>query len=530
MRLVRTIATLGVVSAASLGLAACGGSSGGAGSGKVVNGGTFTMALSADPGNLDPQASAASNLFQMSQFAYDNLLNVSPDGKIQSGLATAWKSSGATTTLTMHKGITCSDGKPFTAADAAANLAYIGDPKNKSPFLGVFVPAGTKATADAAAGTLTLTTPKLAPFLLNGLANIPMVCAAGMADRSMLAHKTDGTGPYQLTEVASGDHYTYTKRAGYTWGPDGATTATAGLPDKLVVKIVPNETTAANLLLSGGLNAAKILGADTKRLEANHLFAADIQAISGEMWFNETAGLPTSDKSVREALLQALDLAQVQKVLTSGQGGPGTSFAATAPASCPGNSVGPALPGHDAAAAGRLLDAAGWTTGSNGLRSKGGKTLTVRFVYNSELGAGGSAAAELAAQTWGKLGVKVNTKAQDETAITQTAFGTGDWDVMWESLNVSSPDQLVPFMSGAVPPNGTNFGHIADAAYAAGIAQAAKVSGTAGCSAWLAAEANLVRNADVVPFANQVVKFFGSGAKFQLSGQVIPTSIRMTKS
>jgi peptide/nickel transport system substrate-binding protein len=85
-------------------------------------------------------------------------------------------------------------------------------------------------------------------------------------------------------------------------------------------------------------------------------------------------------------------------------------------------------------------------------------------------------------------------------------------------------------MSGAVPPNGTNFGHISNAAYDAGVAQAAKISGTAGCSAWLAAEANLVRDADVIPFANQVIKFFGAGAKFQVTGEVIPTSIRMTKS
>jgi hypothetical protein len=123
----------------------------------VVNGGTFTMSMSADPGNLDPQGSATSNTFQMTQFAYDNLLSESADGKIESGIATKWQVAGTKVTLTLHKGITCSDGAPFTAADAVANISYVADPKNKSPFLGVYLPGGAKASAGAAAGTITIT-------------------------------------------------------------------------------------------------------------------------------------------------------------------------------------------------------------------------------------------------------------------------------------------------------------------------------------------------------------------------------------
>src|SRR4051794_25841054 len=57
-------------------LAACGGggSSSTAASGddsNVVDGGTFTMALKSDPGNLDPQSSAQSALFTVTQLAYD---------------------------------------------------------------------------------------------------------------------------------------------------------------------------------------------------------------------------------------------------------------------------------------------------------------------------------------------------------------------------------------------------------------------------------------------------------------------------
>lgn len=525
----KLIAAVAGVCVGALVVTACGSNKGGApgGDSAVVDGGTFTLAMSSDPGNLDPQASAASNLFQITKFAYDSLINPTADGKVISGLAASWKVSGNEVVLTLRKNITCSDGATFSATDAAANINYIADAKNKSPFLGVFVPAGAKATADTAAGTVTMTTPKAAPFVLDGLASVPMVCAKGMADRKSLAHQTDGTGPFQLSQAVSGSQYTYTKRSGYTWGPDGATTATKGLPDKVVVKIIQSETTAANLLLSGGLNGATIIGADAKRLKGAKLFATNTSSVLGEMWFNQAKGRPTAEEPVRQALTQALDLAQLAKVISSDNGTPGTTFSAAPPVACPGNSVASVLPKHDLDKAKQLLESDGWQVGSGGIRSKNGKPLALTFAYNTELGAGGSAAGELAAQVWKQLGVKITTKPQNETALVQTVFSTGDWDITWESLNVSSPDQLVPFMSGTVPPNGTDFAHINNADYNAGIAKASAISGTDGCADWLKAESSLVSDADVIPFANQLVKMFGKGARFEFIGDLIPTSIRM---
>ena len=197
------------------------------------------MALASDPGNLDPQMAAGSALFTVTQLAYDSLVSVDAEsGAIESQLATDWKVDGTTVTLTLADGITCSDGSELTPTVVADNIAYVGDPKNKSPFLGTFLPVGATAKADDAAGTVTLTLAAPAPFVLNGLASLPMVCAAGMDDRKSLAQGTAGTGPYELTEAVPGDHYTYQIRDGYTWGPNGATTATEGMPDTVVMKIV----------------------------------------------------------------------------------------------------------------------------------------------------------------------------------------------------------------------------------------------------------------------------------------------------
>ncbi|GLY70422.1 ABC transporter substrate-binding protein [Amycolatopsis taiwanensis] len=508
-------------------LAGCG-SGGSSAGGTVVNGGTFTYALSSDPGNLDPQSSVSSNAYSMSVLAYDPLLSIDDSGAIGSQLAASWHVNDKTVTLTMRPGITCSDGSAFTAQTAADNLNYVGNPKNSSPFAGVMLPVNTTATADAATDTVTINLPGPAPFILNGLAGIPMVCANGMADRKLLAGSTNGTGAYQLTQAQPGNQYTLTKRADYTWGPNGATTAQPGQPDKIVVKIIANETTAANLLLSGQINAATILGQDAKRLESSRVDSVNTSILAGELWFNHAPGRAGADQKVRLALTQAVDLGQLQKVLTSGEGEPATALAVVPPAACKGNSVAEALPEHNLDQAKALLDSAGWTMGQDGVRTKDGQQLALTFVYASRAGAAASAAADLAAGQWQQLGVKVTPSGQDNTTQTNTLFSTGNWDIALGPVNVPSPDQLVGFLSGPVPPNGDNFAHIDNAAYTSLVDQAQRLEGSAGCPQWLAAESSLIKNADVIPFANQLNKVFASGARFSAVGQLVPTSIRMT--
>ncbi|MGD9958060.1 ABC transporter substrate-binding protein [Nocardioides sp.] len=525
-----TVSALGLCVTTAL-LAGCGGNDAPAsssGGGDLVDGATFTMAVSSDPGNLDPQMAAGSVLFTVTQLAYDPLFSVNPEtGDIESALATEWDATGTTVNLTLADAITCADGTELTASDVADNLNFVADPASKSPFLGTFLPVGAKATADDAARTVTIKLTSPAPFVLNGLASLPMVCPGGMTDRASLARATNGTGPYELTEAAPGDHYTYEIRDGYTWGPDGATTDTKGLPATVVIKVVENETTAANLLLSGDLNAAAILGPDATRLEKAGLFVAETPALVGEQWYNHAEGRATSDPQVRMALTQALDLEKIQSVLTSGKGGPATALAVNQPSSCPGDSVSGSLPAHDPDAAAALLDEAGWTLGSDGVRAKDGARLDLTFLYQNNTGSAGAAAAELAVQDWKDIGVKATAKSQNEGTLTQTIFGAGDWDVTWISLNVSSPDQAVPFLSGPAAPDGTNFAAIQNADYDALVKKAMAMPGVEGCTTWLEAESGLIANADIVPFANSTVQTFGAKAEFQTPGQLIPTSIRM---
>ncbi len=62
------------------------------------------MALSTDPGNLDPLSSAGTALFEISQLAYDRLLSVDPkSGKILPALASKWEAAGTSVSLTLNR-------------------------------------------------------------------------------------------------------------------------------------------------------------------------------------------------------------------------------------------------------------------------------------------------------------------------------------------------------------------------------------------------------------------------------------------
>ncbi|GAB1819009.1 ABC transporter substrate-binding protein [Herbidospora sp. RD11066] len=511
---------------ALIGLAGCGGAGGDGGGGAEAPAATFTLNIASDPGALDPQGSAVSALFGLTQFAYDNLVSVAADGTIEPQLASAWTVEGTTLTFDIKSGVTCADGAPFTAQTVVDNISYVEDPENKSPFLGVFIPAGATASASGSKVTVKLAAP--APFALNAFSNLPMVCDAGMKDRATLKAATNGTGPYVLTEAVPSSRYTYRLREGYTWGPGGATTAEKGMPATVVVKVVANETTSANELLAGTINAVQVIGPDGDRLAGAGLASVGTQALIGQQWYNQAEGHPTSDPAVRMALTQAVDLKQLQVAMTSGKGVPATQLAVLAPSGCTGDAVTGHVPSFDAAAAGAALDAAGWAKGAGGVRAKDGKPLSVSLLYDGALGAAGSGAAELAVAAWKAVGIEAKAVQQNATQISGAVFGTGDWDVAWVPLNVSTPDQVMPFVSGPAAPKGTNFAAIDNDGYTAAATKAMAATGAEGCPDWFAAEQALYRAADVVPFANSVVPMYVKGAELSIIGSVVPTSIRMT--
>ncbi|MGH3274686.1 MAG: ABC transporter substrate-binding protein [Streptosporangiaceae bacterium] len=512
----RSGAALSVFSAVALtGVTACSGtgtSGSPAASAGVTSNASFTLGINADPGALDPQATQLTAVRQLAAFLYDPLVN--QDGsEIVSGLASSWTESGNKITFRLRPGVTCSDHTPLTAQDVAANLNYVANPKNASGLIGITIPAGSVATADNASGTVTLTTPTPTGFVLQGVAGIPIVCPGGMANRKLLAQGADGTGPYVLSASAPGEQYTLTRRPGYAWGPGGATTAAKGLPKTVLVKVVTDETTTANLLLSNGLNAATVAGPDAARLRAAGLTEHSVQAMDGEFFYNEAPGRPTASQTTRQGLTQALDLTALRQVATTGGTAP---TRLTGESACPQGTVQGNLPARNLSAA------------KTALAGLAGKTLTL--IYPQKLGAQASSAVQLAVAQWKAAGVTVQASGLADAQLLSTAFQKADFDIAWLPVDGQNPLQTQNTFSGPTPAKGgNNFADIDNATYNTLSAQAASQTGVSGCTTWAHADAALVTRSDLVPWAVISYPLWGtSSATFAtVYGAVVPTSVRM---
>ncbi|MEU7182056.1 MULTISPECIES: ABC transporter substrate-binding protein [Streptomyces] len=497
----------------------------GCGGGQAAAGGaaTVVVAIATDPGTLSPTTALASTALAMNAFAYDTLVHLGADGSLIPGVAEKWSSTSHSARFTLRSGVTCQDGSALTATDVAAEYNHIADPRNQSPMRGISVPVTAVAKADEAARTVTVTTTKPAPFLVQMTRLLPLVCKESLAKPAALAKATNGSGPYRLTEAVPGDHYTYVKRDDYSWGPGGATAA--DLPGKLLFKVVANESTAANLLMAGQINLTAVNGADRERLDAARVPSRSIEMLFGQFLFNEAAGHPTAETAVRKALVAVLDLQQLGNVAIGGRGKPATGIGETGPTPCTGDSVTGNLPAHDPAQAAAALTAAGWAK-RDGTWTKDGRPLTVRLTYPTAQGPQVAAAIELAVQRWTSFGVSASARPTDSASTVSTLSG-GDWEAAWAPIAVNLPDQLTQFYDGPPPPRGNNFGAVDNPDYRRLAAQAAARPGASGCALWNAADAALVKRADVVPFVNRPARYYGKGVTFQVDGGgIVPSSLR----
>lgn len=491
------------------------------------------MAVAGDPGTLNPLNNTATTANWLFRLAYDPLVTRASDGKITAGLATKWSFDGTTAKFTIRKGVTCSDGSAVTPSVIAKNFAWVKDASHPSTEIGAVLPnRNFTYTADDATSTFTLKLASPFSLLLSSLSFMPIVCGAAADNPATLTTTSSGSGPFVLTQATPNSEYVLTKRKGYTWGVDGGTTAAPGTPETVVLKIVADETTAANLMVAGQVNAAVINGQDRARLAAAGTTSKTYTSGGVVMSFNEADGRITSDKNVRLALTMAVDRAQVATTVTQGLiKTAGTSVSAADPQVCDDSSAAKAVPKFNLTAAKKLLDTDGWVVGSDGIRTKDGKPLSLVTGYSTAT-PGAAAAVELIASDWKKLGVDVQITPMTQADYTVRVFSSGNYDVMpVEQFSNPFPSTLTGLLGGPVPPAGTNAGHIANTDYQASIAKAQASGVNSGCSDWTAASKALFTSADVIPMSSWPTNWVLKGAQMDtLGGRPIATSIKLLAS
>jgi peptide/nickel transport system substrate-binding protein len=183
------------------------------------------------------------------------------------------------------------------------------------------------------------------------------------------------------------------------------------------------------------------------------------------------------------------------------------------------------------AAAEGLLDQAGWAKGPDGVRAKAGKPLTLDLHFEPTWAPLDKPTAELLAQRWRAIGVTVKLSGDATNVGNRVMFETGDYDVFLLGFNPNLPSILHRFVSGPVPPKGSNIAGIKNADYDALSFQAEAIVPPGACPYWSRAEQALINDVDVVPISNRPWLYYLKNAQAQVVGYQLPapTTIRVLK-
>ncbi|GHG26949.1 ABC transporter substrate-binding protein [Streptomyces filamentosus] len=328
---------------------------------------SFTWSLYAEPYTLDyalaydyPPNTVLANVCEQ-------LLRVTPDLKIEPGLAVKWKRPDARTLVyTLRPDVRFHDGTVMTADDVVASLKRQMDPATGSPWGSAFKAVDTIEKTGPLEVTIRLG--KADALFHEMLAASPgtVVSAASLKeegeDYGTPKGKLNCTGPYSLERWAQGDSITLKKNPDY-W--DAKLAPKSG---SVKFTFVEDASARANAFLSGTADGgymvpsssfAQLRGSGKGSLLFGPNTAAADLAVTN---FKGTLG----DLRVRRALSMALDRKNIVKAAAGGVGVP-----AKAPAARGAWSLVPektaALydtlpePAYDVASAKKLIEEAGAT-------------------------------------------------------------------------------------------------------------------------------------------------------------------------
>lgn len=278
--------------------------------------GTLTLALPSSLSSLDVGRESGVLNYLVAVLAQESLLSVDPSGKLGPGLASSWKQPDARTYVyTLRRGVTFTDGTPFTADDVVASIEAIRDPENGSAlgyaYAGV---ESVKSTGDHEV-TIRLKAPD-AVFAWTTTAGGLLVSSRAFLTRNKGRIGTAktlllGTGPYRITEFAADDHVLLERNDAW-WGEKPAVR-------KLKLSFVPDAGTRLVAMKSGAVDGALGLASDEARgweSSARVTYTGDRSVVSLAF---DTAQAPFDDVRVRRAIAHATDREGMVKGILHGR-------------------------------------------------------------------------------------------------------------------------------------------------------------------------------------------------------------------
>lgn len=424
---------------------------------------TVTLRQQQDWTSFDFQVDVRPNVLSTVSPAYDYLIASNPTN---SGyvpyLATSWTKTAKSVTFTVRRDAKCPDGHVLNVIDVLNSTRRwmsvpkrIGSVDNSS--IGVWGPGPFHLHANVKKSTFTIRSDMASRNLLGAFNNLGIICPAGLAalqsNPRALETAMYGSGPYQLVSAAHGDQAVYKLRPEWKWGPKG--TSTKSMPTNLIFKVVTDETTAANLLLTNGLDIADVSGTDVDRLLASSalLHKTEQNYYVNTLIFNMRSGRLTSDDQlVRKALMTAVDPKQWNIATLAGRGVL-TSSPFRPGSECYDPSTKAKMPKPSIDAAKKILESDGYTY-VGGKAMKNGQQLKLTLVTSPLMNSG----PDYLASTFQQLGVDLTFQNLVGSAYGQ-ALLQGNFDVSiirGAGLDPEAGNNMSPISTLPPSPQGHN--------------------------------------------------------------------------
>ncbi|MEK3904562.1 MULTISPECIES: ABC transporter substrate-binding protein [unclassified Paenibacillus] len=278
-----------------------------------ATGGTFVYGRPASVTSFDLHNQITSNNAFAIDKVFESLVAFDSKGEITDQLAASHKISedGLTYTFVLRDGLKFSNGTPVTAADAVFSLERhlkVGGP------LAISAKVDTVKAQDEKTLIITLKEP-YTPFIseLSNFSNGIIPNNFGGVTEEEFFKKPVGTGPFVIETWDPAGDVTFTKNTNY-WKE--------GKPyiDKLVYKLIQDDSQAINQLKAGEVNAVEALSLQNAGEIKD---GADTTVVTNGSWVTEQLFFNTLDKHfsdvhVRRALALALDRDGLTKALTFG--------------------------------------------------------------------------------------------------------------------------------------------------------------------------------------------------------------------
>jgi ABC-type transport system substrate-binding protein len=475
------------------------------------------------PATFNPALAAATSDLQNARLGFDTLLRAGEDGLI-GGLATDWEAvSSSEYTFTLRDDATCADGTAITPSIAAASFEYLtgleeaGAVTWKNQAFGSGEPT---FEADDDAGTLTVTLSTPYSQLLGGISQpgLGIICPAGIEDPEGLAAGTvEGafSGPYTLTAQQPGASFTYTLRDDYDAWP--AWTSVEGSPAKTMnFSVQPDGNTSANLLESGGIDAARFFDSNALRFaEDDGYSTVEFASSAYNLVFNQAPGSGSvfeGNQALRTAVAQAIDPNGFNE---AGLDGLGVAQYTVNSASYQCALEEPALlQSYDPAAAAAELE---------------GVTIRLLFMSNWD------PAADYIAESLRAAGATVEVSAPDPAEWTSTMrTEPTKWDVAIAAENAGSGLihlSIARYLGATYPDGGTNVVG-ADNPEGVGFFTEAMESADAAeqCAAFESAQRTILERVDMMPLITDTHRYVTRAgfAAHVFNGYWDPTAMRIT--